>query len=113
MNKCVCKNKNNDNLCSDKIKCNTVYFFLNLKYDILRQKSTIVEIQNSLINHNNQVNNMLNTHIINNNNMINNINSYINCICSHIKTDDYIMSGIENCMMEIKYCNLCEINITK
>ena len=74
MNKCICKN--NDNLCTDKIKCNTVYFFLNLKYDILRQKSTIIEIQNSLINHNNQVNNMLNTHIINNNNMINN-NDYI------------------------------------
>ena len=109
--KCYKQNIKKLNLCENQIKCNTIHFLLNLKYDIMRQESFVTEVQESIhatlgIN---SINIALNTHVCNNNDTIRNIDAYLKCICKHIVIEDYIESGVDENMIKIRYCQICEL----
>ena len=99
------------NHCENKINCNAIPFLLNLKYDIMRQKSFVTEIQESVhaTQYINTIHNVLDTHLSNNNDTILKIDAYLKCICKHIVCEDYIECGVEENMIKIKYCQICEL----
>lgn len=114
---CKCRNKKIKNqYCLNEISCNTVDFLLKLKYDIMRQESFVTDVQTS-INHNNNnnnkettnINSILDSHLRNNINTISQINAYVKCICKHIVCEDYIESGVDENMIKIRYCQICEL----
>ena len=111
--KCDNGNKKKQNYCENEINCNTVDFLLKLKYDIMRQEAFVADVQISIyINPNqnvNNINNVLDTHLSNNTNTIRKIDAYLKCICKHIIREDYIESGVDENMIRIKYCRLCEL----
>ena len=112
---CNCDNENikKQNSCENEINYNTVYFLLKLKYDIMSQESFVTDIQKSIHTNPNQninnINNVLDTHLSNNTNTIRKIDAYLKCICKHIIREDYIESGVDENMIKIKYCQLCEL----
>jgi hypothetical protein len=110
---CKCRNKKIKNqYCVNEINCNTVPFLLNLKYDIMRQETMVTNIQNS-INHNNEetsnITSILDSHLLNNITTMSQINGYLKCICKHIVCEDYIESGVDENMIKIRYCQICEL----
>lgn len=110
---CKCRNKNIKNqYCITEISCNTVDFLLQLKYDIMRQEPLVNEVQSS-IKHNNEettnLNSILDIHLLNNINTISKINAYLKCMCKHIICEDYIESNVDENMIKIKYCQICQL----
>lgn len=114
---CKCLNKKIKNqYCGNEINCNTIPFLLNLKYDIMRQESFVTEVQTS-INHNSEetinITSILDSHLLNNITTISQINAYLKCICKHIVCEDYIESGVDENMIKIRYCQICELTFDK
>jgi hypothetical protein len=110
---CKCRNKKIKNQCCvNEISCNTVDFLLKLKYDIMRQESFVTDVQTSINDNNKEttnINSILDSHLHNNINTISQINAYLKCICKHIICEDYIEGGVDENMIQIKYCQICEL----
>ena len=76
--KCYKQNIKKLNLCENQIKCNTIHFLLNLKYDIMRQELLVNGIQNSIITNTQEMANIhsaMENHSFNNNSTVAKINA--------------------------------------
>jgi len=110
----------------EEINNDKIFYFKSLKENIIRQNENInfllhniseTDIDINLLKNIGEIDdkysyNMsihLKCKLDSNNNMLLRIDSKLNAICKHNFIEDYVEAGIEQEMIKIKYCDICNI----
>jgi hypothetical protein len=105
---------------------NEINFLLDIKYELIQQNAKIQHFLQSRtsqqsdivsITHNQEHATILYTvlgNIVNTNKgSLYNIDIELPNICKHRIVEDYIESGVDEPMIKIQYCEICEINLSE